>query len=543
VKWGELFEKQYDAIVSMLLVDLYPTAKHVDGAGGDGGRDVQVMDAEGLHIFQLKSFSGRMTGSRRRQVERSLIRAKGLSPRDWMLIAPIDFNPSELAWFETLRRLVDFSIDFHDLTWLDKQMSSRPHIHRYVVEDITHEVVRIAELLKGGQAVLDHGPPEILERAQELRRLLDDGTPGYRFEITVAEGHQSLKLIPRYEGAERDFPITGSFKFTFPNDEAGRDAAAEFQRSVDFGTPVNVSSEYVAEVTVNVPANLGGTWSEAHVEIGPALSEGAKGTFVMTCESETGERLVELPLDFERSSQGQAGSIWKGADTTGTLSATLEFNVATGALTVNLNVKTLEKYYPHEVLPAFRFLEAFVYPNQFVLRTENDEHLSDLTAAPVEGWINPLMLPLVEGQALIQAAAKRLRRVRSGATREEIRDVHVAATLLRSGTVSGTWTHLTMELQEDVSIESEDKEHQIELLRNEPHTVTFDGYTYSVGTGTRIDAMGRIVGVLRRDEETMSIDPIPSDFLAAGVIPAGTNVVFEAGGSNSLEMRLLSDEH
>jgi hypothetical protein len=80
VNWGELFEKQYDAFVSMLLVELYPTAKHVDGAGGDGGRDVQITDGEGLRIFQLKSFSGRMTSSRRRQVVRSLERAKGLSP-------------------------------------------------------------------------------------------------------------------------------------------------------------------------------------------------------------------------------------------------------------------------------------------------------------------------------------------------------------------------------------------------------------------------------------------------------------------------------
>src|SRR2546426_8827010 len=78
VKWEDIPREVYDDMVSALLSNLYPKAQRIDGSGGDGGRDVQIREPPRLGIFQLKSFTGRMTKGRRRQVKRSLDRAKAL---------------------------------------------------------------------------------------------------------------------------------------------------------------------------------------------------------------------------------------------------------------------------------------------------------------------------------------------------------------------------------------------------------------------------------------------------------------------------------
>jgi hypothetical protein len=59
-------------MVAVLISRIHPEAQRIDGSGGDGGRDVQLPLPTGLEIFELKSFTGRMTATRRRQVEKSL---------------------------------------------------------------------------------------------------------------------------------------------------------------------------------------------------------------------------------------------------------------------------------------------------------------------------------------------------------------------------------------------------------------------------------------------------------------------------------------
>jgi len=86
--------------VSVLLSRLHPDAERIDGIGGDGGRDVQLRTSQRLDLFELKSFTGRLTArspNRRRQVEESLRTAAGLQPDSWSLVVPIDHNPVSSA--------------------------------------------------------------------------------------------------------------------------------------------------------------------------------------------------------------------------------------------------------------------------------------------------------------------------------------------------------------------------------------------------------------------------------------------------------------
>jgi hypothetical protein len=55
VKWGDLGSGVYEEMVAVLISRLHPTAQRIHGTGGDGGRDVPVPGADGLHLFEPKS--------------------------------------------------------------------------------------------------------------------------------------------------------------------------------------------------------------------------------------------------------------------------------------------------------------------------------------------------------------------------------------------------------------------------------------------------------------------------------------------------------
>ena len=82
-------------------------------------KTIELTDA-----FELKSFTGRMTSSRRRQVERSLKRAAILDPARWSLIVPIDPTPAEDRWF---RQLGEMLYGF-PIAWLGRDMAEREDV-------------------------------------------------------------------------------------------------------------------------------------------------------------------------------------------------------------------------------------------------------------------------------------------------------------------------------------------------------------------------------------------------------------------------------
>ena len=43
IRWEELGPQRYEDIVSVLVSRLYPDAQRIDGKGGDGGRDLQIV--------------------------------------------------------------------------------------------------------------------------------------------------------------------------------------------------------------------------------------------------------------------------------------------------------------------------------------------------------------------------------------------------------------------------------------------------------------------------------------------------------------------
>ena len=187
IRWDEVEPQRYEDMVSVMLSRLYLDAQRIDGKGGDGGRDVQIIhEGNGsiAHAFELKSFTGRMKPGRRQQVARSLRQAADLSPARWTLVVPIDPTPDEEDWFRRLGESYCFPTVWRGKTWLDGKMSAFSDIQRYFLEGAKDEVYRLLLGLHQEQArVTDFH--DAVGRLRIFHERLNEIDPHYRYEIST----------------------------------------------------------------------------------------------------------------------------------------------------------------------------------------------------------------------------------------------------------------------------------------------------------------------------------------------------------------------
>lgn len=544
IPWDKLSPKQYEDMVSVLLSHLHPSSARVDGSGGDGGRDVQITMPDGIRAFELKSFTGRMGDPQRTQVKKSLLKAADLKPIDWTLIVPIDFTTGEGTWFDGLRDLVKFPIERRDLTWLQGQFAGRPYITRYFLEDAANEIVRLAEILNHEKTVLAGGAPDAMDRVGAVVDQLNNLNPFYRFELRVGEGVRETKVIPRYKGAEIDSPIEGKFEFRFPNDEAGRAAAAEFRRAIDFGTRARVPSEYIKEATFDAPGQLGGKLEPSAIEIGPSVVEAITRTHILTCSSPDGSWRVELPLDFTLESRGERGSIWKGQDRTGTMSMVLAADGIDEKFNVSFKIAPVDAYYPQDLLPVARFLVALIEPNRFAIHAEDGRRISNPIDLNTEPWMDSWMPRFMEDLVLVQTAAGMVRKVPATMVRSEMEAIGSAAALLRGEEIDGTFETLLTTVSPDATVEARTglftRPGPITLITHDSHKVTYAGVEYQVGRRLHVTYDSVVLGgVAHRAGDAVEMKPVPEEW--SGIIPGGAEIILIPGTTNAGHIAIHSD--
>ena len=275
VRWFEVDPDRYEEMVSVLLSRLHPNSQRIDGSGGDGGRDVQIVtgeDRQVTDVFELKSFTGRMTKGRRAQVAASLLRAAAIEPTSWTLIVPIDPTPGEEQWFADLGDRYPFPTTWRGKTWLDEKMAAYPDVVRYFLEGAAEEVVRLLAQLNQEEALLA-AVPDALTRFEALHDRLNQIDPYYSYELStgrlterdrpseavlsVSYAGARVDVFEKYMGALVDRPITGSMRFAFR--EQDQAIMVEVQDALDYGYPVSIPSQVVEGVTLNAQVD----WVEA----------------------------------------------------------------------------------------------------------------------------------------------------------------------------------------------------------------------------------------------------------------------------------------
>lgn len=261
VHWESLDPKTFEDMVAVLISRLNSASRRIDGSGGDGGRDIQVTTGEGLVIYELKSFTGRMNSSRKRQVEASLNRASQHEPAEWLLVVPIDHTPAELEWFERLAGGYGFECRWLGKTWLDGEMARRPEIARYYAHGKRYELSELFDLLRGISAE----PPPVesgmvlaaTEQAQSIVDEVNEHDSHYMICLELPPaGNPSVTVFPKYPGAQKDRSWFAAH-LAFSDTEEGKRALRSLQDSIEFGTRCVVPSEFITEAFVDIPAGLG----------------------------------------------------------------------------------------------------------------------------------------------------------------------------------------------------------------------------------------------------------------------------------------------
>ncbi|MFF1768432.1 hypothetical protein [Streptomyces sp. NPDC058249] len=375
IRWADLDPAKIEDIVSVLISRLHPEVQRIDGAGGDGGRDVQVPLSSGLVIYEVKSFTGRLSDSRKSQIKRSLKKAAAHKPKQWHLVMPLDVTPNELEWYNGLKAEYQFVSDFtRGRTWLDSILSRRPEIARYYIGDSNSEIVNYLREIREEEAAFSNGVPDAVERIKRLVSRLNEVDPHYTFGFHVSPaGEVKSEVHARYPGAELDRPIIIKAKFVFPKTPEGDTVAASFRDSLDYGVPSELSGEFIQSVELDAPAGMSETWSGGSLVLGsvPAPEPDGSRYSVIVVDARQ-QPLAAIPLKMARRFRGGKGAQIELSDLTGFFGIRSRLNIPEKTAVHTFSFEHRRDVTPSSLMPTLRFLLHLKPGNQWGLAV-NDE--------------------------------------------------------------------------------------------------------------------------------------------------------------------------
>jgi hypothetical protein len=353
--------------VAQLLLRKECGATSVDGAGGDLAQDLRLDGPDGLTIFEVKSFTGRLTGSQKRQIAGSLQRAVQVhAPGRWVLVIPLNPSPAELAWFDTLRaRFPGLQLDWYGLDWLDGKIAGREDLLSYI-EGAQHTLLRRAKQYGMEREALTSGD-DLTHRMNDLLRLGDTITPYWKWRYGDTPWGPAQILTAQRPDAPGEDPVQLTPHFSFPTDDPDAQETAErLRRALRLGGEVAIPGCYVEQVEVTAASEatqrlLGETRRQVSelrfISVPNNTGLPMRGTLVL--ERSGGREGLSVPFTFTQNVGGTDGRTLTGTDPSGLLQGQLELE--RGELVhgrFRLTLAPLAGAYPHDVLPAVHFLAA-----------------------------------------------------------------------------------------------------------------------------------------------------------------------------------------
>ncbi len=456
IDWGaKETEARYEDMISTLIKRIHPTAQRIDGSGGDEGRDLQVVEDNGLIIYELKSFTGRLScGGRKQQISRSLNRAAFHRPGAWRLVVPIDPTPRELEWFEKLGNRQPFDCQWYGLTWLNSEIAKRPDLPRYFLQGHDRKVLEILRELNAEQGATACSRMA-LGQIRSVQRRLNESDPFFLYELTTRCNDNSqiegsvmavhtadgrIDVIPRYPTALDDRPIT--VKVQFPNPSNGHDPISVLEQSIDYGESVTISPDIVSRVSIDAPGGLSAEMQNATIQLAP-LEESISQPLILhaTILGRDGVSFLGThEFLLQRRKRGRRGAVLFGTDSTELINLTIKLRTDRSPLNITLN------YDYKEVLPgvarrATEWLEKLTPPNK--IRIEVGSPLSTVGQSDIlQPAIQEGICGLFKAFELTQERAGVYFRVPHDITPDESEQILLAGRWLNGEKVKFTWNRM-----------------------------------------------------------------------------------------------------
>lgn len=288
VDWGSHDGNYVEKVISVLLLQEREGWRRGTSAG-DSGVDVAYPEEGGYAVDQIKSFAGRLTAGRKRQIEKSLeqvIKDPALPGPivGWRLVVPMDPSREAERWFRDLTKDAPFPCEWKGATFVDGLAAHHAHVIDYYFRDGKARLEqKIRDLRKAAEA-LEH--PAVPLRAAEahaslvaLYEAVNREDPHFRYEFEITGRLPTLedaeragclfahavgsgtgpwvvtRVFVRYPQATEDRPVPIEFMVRLgPDDGELRD---DLRNAFAYGGGVSLPSGAVESLTVDAPGGLG----------------------------------------------------------------------------------------------------------------------------------------------------------------------------------------------------------------------------------------------------------------------------------------------
>ena len=248
LEWKELDPRRFERGVQGLLRSLHRGMVSIDGSGGDGGADGMLRTADGRTVFEMKSFSPRLTAKNRRKVASSLSTARKTvgDMLEWVLILPMNPTRSELDWFENeLRRVAPgVTLTWYGIDWLDQQAAANPAFARYV-QGRDNQLLQAAAELHIEESVLTRGAADVVSRNRRLRERVDEISMHWTLDWSIKGATTTATIRPVHDDAPIVDPIRLTPQFAFASDDPqAHEVRTRLEAAQNFGGTVEIGERY-----------------------------------------------------------------------------------------------------------------------------------------------------------------------------------------------------------------------------------------------------------------------------------------------------------
>jgi hypothetical protein len=371
IRWEGLDPARVERAIKMLVRRLHPTAQGIDGTGGDGGRDVRWDSPEGLVIFEIKSYSARLTNSQKRKIKASLTNAATHRPIRWVLVVPLDPSPAEESWFDGLRQeFASIALEWRGRDWLDEQFAAHADLRRYV-EGSDYDLLERARELGHEQAALANGAADLVSRVNTLvHGRAQELSPNWRVDVTTHDGGTVLHYSARVPDAATLDPVVFKPTFTFPTgDPDAQVAMRQLEQSFHYGAGATVSGQYISRFEIDASEqtrqlfDIGEMTESGMIQLGEAINnEGLPLPLTLKVTTSDGVVAASIDITLTKRTVGGRGIRLIGTDASGVMIVTQEVDhpgeSGLRAGRFHFAFEEVSGRYPYAVRPAMDFILA-----------------------------------------------------------------------------------------------------------------------------------------------------------------------------------------
>lgn len=459
IQWHRISEdpRRFERVIQAMIREDEPGAEAIDGSGGDGGQDSRAWrTVDGKKIFEIKSMVRRLTNSHKRQIGKSLKAASAHNPDLWILVIPLNPSPSELAWFDRLRKdFAPIELEWRGIDWLDGQFEQRQHLRRALEGEGGH-LLELARQYKHEQEVLAGGIRDYAGRLKALTALGDSLSLHWIADPARTPEGLVFTFRERYPGAAKDRPFAYEPTFAFPPDDPeAQQFELQWRQMKNYGGKATIPGRFIENLNINLPEEeqraLGfDRPKDTHtLEIRTREhSEGLPLACTLEVRSRAGDRVAAVPFQFTNHVSGARGVTLSGQDAAGVLGIRFIHDAIDDSGNFAFNFSSPFGILPYDLRPTAELVLALDEGNEIEFKRGR----STFAKASVPGPLSPYEQKLARLIIALDDVQKNFEQewpLPEGLTGNDLRELEALAKLVRDGYAEWPYKTIRMNFRAD----------------------------------------------------------------------------------------------